>query len=176
MTKKQMNFQYFIMNNSLWHEANVLLKRRQNSSRTMYGFKKVFRLRRAFVHGPCPRKKEYKSAPMLRKVAPPHFHMDGYATDTDDTRYGHVVPVFRWIVVHFSTPGNTVLCYISAYAYKHSLIFYLTDNETLNCLPQKNSFSVKKQTLETTYRKVDFQNFPGVKPPDPLQKGWGGNP
>jgi len=42
-----------------WHETNVLLlKMRQNSRTTMYRSKKIFRLRRAFVPGPCPRKKK----------------------------------------------------------------------------------------------------------------------
>ena len=68
--------------------------------------------------------------------------------------------------------GNTALCYFLAYAYQHTLISVLTDDEnheTLNWLPQK---TVKK-TLKTTYSKVEFQNFPGVKPRTPLQKGWG---
>ena len=44
--------------------------------------------------------------------------------------------------------------------------FMYTDDETLHCLPQKKLVFLSKITLKTTYGKVDFQNFSGVKPPD----------
>ena len=89
-------------------------------------------------------------------------------TNTDDTRIWTYVSSFSLNHPSLSNfwwrsimDGNTVLWYTLAYTYQQTLIFVFTDDETLNFLPQKTSFSVKKKTLKTTFSKVDFQNFGG---------------